>query len=131
MPHQTRSKTRQFLQPAVHDSEDGDSSEADSETSFDNPPNLDCPIFLSKDERFEVPSGTLISDHPGRDIHLPRIYQVSTHPLLPPLVDVSKPHRILIIIVNCDPAYMKNLDAYEESLKAPEGTTESILSLGA
>lgn len=124
MARQSRSaaKNKEPCPPSIA----SDASDPDSNT-----PNLDKPdihpVFKRGDERFIVPSGTCITTHQERDICLPQIYQVDTHPLLP---DINGPHRILIIIESRDPEYMQELDKFENSLEAPEGATEDIRHLG-
>lgn len=127
MAHQTQSAANNKVprSPSIA-SDDSIESDHDPNTSDINKPDIH-PVFKPGDERFVVPSGICITTHQDRDIRLPQIYQVDTHPLLP---DIDGPHRILIIIESRDPEYMRELDAFENGLEAPEGATEDVRRLG-
>lgn len=70
-----------------------------------------------KDKRFVVDHGRLVYDK-RRDGRFPYIYEVSSHPLVHNTQAVK---RILVYMIDTDPAALKKLADWEDTLGIPLG----------
>jgi hypothetical protein len=73
-----------------------------------------------------VDGGCLVYDE-HRDERFPYLYEVSTHPLVHNTVAVK---RILVYIVDTDPAALKGRAAWEDTLCVPLGPDAAMAQHG-
>ena len=75
-----------------------------------------------KDKRFVVDHGSLVYCK-RRDARFPYLYEVSSHPLVHNTEAVK---RILVYIIDTDPAALKTLADWEETLGIPLGPDDAM-----
>ena len=81
------------------------------------------------DPALVVKDGNLLF-HQQRDCRFPYLYQVSSHPMVDEMIDKTVIKTILVYIQDTEPAALKRLLDFENTLFVPLGPNESMLGLG-
>ncbi|TFK69384.1 hypothetical protein BDN72DRAFT_767921 [Pluteus cervinus] len=84
--------------------------------------------MVPPDPRFVVDRGTILS-HPRRDPRLPRLYTVTTHPLVDPLKH-SLVKTIIVYVQDTDPKVREEQLKYEDTLNVPLGPDSEVINNG-